>query len=58
MELKHLMSFVLTAETATLNDAVSRCYVTYSAIGQNIKVLEEELKYKVLIRTSRNITLS
>ena len=42
MGLKHLMSFVLVAETASFIVADSRCYITQSAVSQNIRSLEEE----------------
>ena len=42
MELKHLRSFVLVAETASFSVADSRCYITQSAVSQNIRSLEEE----------------
>ena len=58
MELRHLMSFVLVAETASFSVAVSRCYITQSAISQHIKALEEELKCKLLTRNSHNATLT
>ena len=37
MELKHIRSFVLTAETVSFNVAPSRCYLTQSAVSQHIK---------------------
>ena len=37
MELRPLMSFVLTAETASFSVAASRCYLTKSAVIQHIK---------------------
>ena len=43
MELRHLRSFVLVAETASFRVAASRCYLTQSAVSQHIKALEEEL---------------
>ena len=45
MKLKHLRSFVLTAETASFSVAASRCYLTQSAVSQHIKVLDDELQY-------------
>ena len=44
MELRHLRSFVLVAETASFSVAASRCYLTQSAVSQHIKALEEERK--------------
>lgn len=58
MELKHLRSFVLVAETGSFSIAATRCYVTQSAISQHIKSLEEELHCKLLLRTSHTITLT
>lgn len=58
MELKHLRSFILTAETASFSVAASRCYLTQSAVSQHIKALEEELHCKLLIRSSHSITLT
>lgn len=58
LELKHLRSFVLVAETGSFSIAATRCYVTQSAISQHIKSLEEELHCKLLLRTSHTITLT
>lgn len=58
MELRHLRSFILVAETASFSVAASRCYLTQSAVSQHIKALEEELKCKLLIRSSHSITLT
>ena len=44
MKLKHLRSFVLVAETASLSVAASHCYITQSAVSQHIRSLEEERK--------------
>ena len=56
MELKHIRSFVLVAETTSFSVAVSRCYLTQSAVSQHIKALEEELKCKLIIRYSITLT--
>lgn len=58
MKLRHIRSFILVAETASFNVAVSRCYLTQSAVSQHIKALEDELKCKLLIRNSHNATLT
>ena len=58
MELRNLRSFVLVAETSSFSVAATRCYLTQSAVSQHIKALEEELKCKLLIRNSHNITLT
>ena len=52
------MSFILVAETISFSVAASRYYVPHSVIAHNIKALEEEVKYKRLIRSSRNINLT
>lgn len=58
MELRNLRSFVLVADTSSFSVAATRCYLTQSAVSQHIKALEEELKCKLLIRNSHNITLT
>lgn len=58
MELRHLKSFVIVAETLSFSMAATRCCVTQSAISQHIKLLEDELGCKLLIRTSHEITLT
>lgn len=58
MELRHLQSFVYVAENLSFSIAASRCCVTQSAISQHIKILENELGCKLLIRTSHEITLT
>lgn len=58
MELKHLRSFVIVAETGSFSIAATRCYVTQSAISQHIKALEDELNCKLLIRTPHMIALT
>lgn len=58
MELKHLKSFVFVAETGSFSIAATRCYLTQSAVSQHIKMLEEELGCKLLIRTSHEVTLT
>ena len=37
MELRHIRSFVLTAEAASFSVTVSRCYLAQSALSQHIK---------------------
>ena len=44
MELKHLRSFVLVAETASFSVATYRCYINQSAVSQHIRSFEEERK--------------
>lgn len=58
MELKLLKSFIFVAETGSFSIAAERCHITQSAVSQHIKVLEEELNCKLLIRTSHDITIT
>lgn len=58
MELKHLKSFVFVADTQSFSIAATRCHVTQSAVSQHIKALEDELRCKLLIRTSHDIMLT
>ena len=38
MELKHLRSFVLTAETASFSVAVSRCSIIITQVDENANI--------------------
>ena len=58
IKLSHLMSFILVVETISFSVADSTYYVPHSVIAHNIKALEEELNYKRLIRSSRDINLT
>lgn len=58
MELRNLRSFVLVAETSSFSVAASRCFLTQSAVSQQIKALETELNCKLLLRSARAITLT
>ena len=58
MELRHLRSFVYVAETKSFSTAATRCCVTQSAVSQHIRALEDELRCKLLIRTSHGIMLT
>ncbi|MBQ0121181.1 MAG: LysR family transcriptional regulator [Bacteroidales bacterium] len=58
MELKHLRSFVMVADTSSFSIAATRCYTTQPAISQHIKALEEELDCQLIIRTSHDVTLT
>lgn len=58
MELRHLRSFVYVAETKSFSTAATRCCVTQSAVSQHIHALEDELRCKLLIRTSHGIMLT
>lgn len=58
MELRHLRSFVFVAETKSFSIAASRCCVTQSAVSQHVRLLEDELGCKLLIRTSHGMMLT
>lgn len=58
MELRHLKSFVIVAETQSFSIAATRCFVTQSAVSQHLRALEQELGCPLLIRTARSVTLT
>lgn len=58
MELRHLFSFVCVADTLSFSAAAIRCNITQSAVSQHIKMLESEMKCRLLIRTSHKIALT
>lgn len=58
MELRQLGYFVAVADTGSFKAAAKRCYISQSAISQQVKNLEEELDTLLLIRNGRDIELT
>ncbi len=58
MEIRQLTYFVAIAESGSFTEASHRCYVSQSAISQQIKLLEEELGTSLLIRSSHYLSLT
>ena len=58
MELRQLRYFVAAVEAGSLLKASGRLHVAQPALGQQITLLEEELGARLLLRSSRGVTLT
>jgi DNA-binding transcriptional LysR family regulator len=58
MELRHLRTIVAVAQHRSLTKAGEELYLTQSAISQQIRRLERELRIEVFRRTSRSVELT
>lgn len=58
MELRKLRCFVAAAEELHFGRAANRLNMLPSALGRQIRLLEEELGLRLLVRTTRNVTLT
>ncbi len=55
---KQMQYFIAVVETQSFTKAADKCYISQSAISQQIKALEDELKVKLLTRNKRSFTLT
>lgn len=58
MLLKQLKYFVSVVDCHSFTEAAALCYISQSAISQQIKSLEEELDVELMIREKRNFSLT
>ncbi len=58
MDLKLLKCFVTVADELHFGRAAQQLNIMPSALGRNIKILEEELGLRLLNRTTRNVSLT
>ena len=58
MELRQLNSFCQIVHCGSLKEAARRCFLTASAVSQQIKTLERELDSKLFERKGRKLTLT
>ena len=58
MELRQLQYFRAICETGSFTKAANQCYVSQSAVSQQIKALEAELGYALTERRGRSFTLT
>lgn len=58
MLLKQLKYFISVVDCHSFTEAAALCYISQSAISQQIKSLEEELDVELMIREKRNFSLT
>ena len=58
MELRQLKYFVGIAETGRFSTTSKQCFITQSAVSQQIKALEEELGTQLFVRDTHSVTLT
>lgn len=58
MEIRYLKSFIWVAETLSFSIAAQKCCITQSAVSQHIKMLENEMGCKLILRSSHKLELT
>ena len=58
MLLRQMQYFAAVVETNSFTEAAERCYISQSAMSQQIRSLEHELGVKLLERRNRSFTLT
>ncbi len=58
MEFKQIKYFVTIVECGNFREAAEECYISQSAISQQIQALEANLGYKLLVRENRKFELT
>lgn len=58
MEIRQLKYFVNVAETHSFSEASRQCFLSQSAISQQIKLLEEELDTQLFLRNTHSVALT
>ena len=58
MLLRQMQYFAAVVETNSFTEAAERCYISQSAMSQQIRSLEHELGVKLLERGNRSFTLT
>jgi DNA-binding transcriptional LysR family regulator len=58
MELRHLQHFIIVAEELNFTRAAERVHIVQSALSTSIRTLEEELKSRLFVRSTRQVQLT
>ena len=58
MLLRQIKYFVTVVDTGSFTEAAEECFISQSAISQQILSLEKELGVQLLVRSTRRFTLT
>jgi DNA-binding transcriptional LysR family regulator len=58
MELRHLQHFIAVAEELNFTRAAERVHIVQSALSSSIRCLEEELKVRLFVRSTKQVQLT
>ena len=58
MELRHLQHFIVVAEELNFTRAADRVHIVQSALSSSIRGLEEELRVRLFVRSTRQVRLT
>ena len=58
MLLKQMKYFITVVDCHSFTEAAEQCFISQSAISQQIKSLEKELGITIFIRTNKGVILS
>lgn len=58
MLLRQIKYFVTVVDTGSFTEAAEECFISQSAISQQILPLEKELGVQLLVRSTRRFTLT
>lgn len=58
MELPHLKHFIVVAEELNFTRAAERVHIVQSALSSSVRALEDELRAKLLVRSTKQVQLT
>lgn len=58
MELRHLKHFIVVAEELNFTRAAERAHIAQSALSTSVRMLEEDLRAKLFVRTTKQVQLT
>ena len=58
MELRHLQHFIAVAEELNFTRAAERVHIVQSALSTSIRSLEEELRVRLFVRSTKQVQLT
>ena len=58
MELRNLITFIHVTELGSFTKAAERLYISQPTISTHIRMLEEELHTRLLVRTTKSLEVT